>query len=201
METAPVTPEPDRLAKAQRTIAMAIGAALPLWYLPFASPLACNAAEMKMVEAVLAALERPESTREVNDLFMFFRRKYLLLNVATFVPWLGPAFQIFEVYALGQFVLAAASLPEAKLEDEHLSAAWAKVEGELWSGDRMVRFYEEFSGGRFPEVIKPGFTRAIDLVGRLIGGMDRMPVVEWAQETARQTKERGKSVLRSLRFW
>src|SRR4051812_22923521 len=98
----------EGMPAAQQAIAEGMAFALGMWFVPVpvVGSAMCNAAETKMVHSVLSALGASDDAQSVDALFWFFRKKYFIVNLVTFVPWVGPTVQVLEAYALGQFVIA-----------------------------------------------------------------------------------------------
>lgn len=183
-ETQRQNPTAEQIVAAQSAIATAIGAALGLWFVPVASGVACNIAEAKMVKAILQNVGLAPTDAEVDALFWFFRKKYMVLFAVTYVPWVGPAMQVLEVYALGQFVLACVQSNELNLASEHaMEEGWSVIEPVIWSGEGIVAFYENFAGKPFPSNLRMEFIKAVDVMGKFARTVERIPGLGPLQES------------------
>lgn len=131
------------VCKAQRIVGMAMGGCLAMWWEPVGSGIACNLAEKKMVQVLLAVLDSDTSDDAASNGCWFVRKKLLALNLATYIPFAGMGFQLLEVYALGQFTIHCATHYSGFTDRAHLVASWGAVEEQSFSGDRVVSSYEE----------------------------------------------------------
>lgn len=187
---------------AQRTVGMAMSACLAMWFLPHMSGVACNFAEKKLVCKLLSDLGGPRLDGVADELFWFFRKKLLFLNAVTYIPFAGTAFQLVEVYALGQFTIHCATHYSSAASDGHFSESWKAIEGEIFSGTRVVSSYEEFTGEQFPENIKRKFIPAINAIRDVYVLAERLPGVGPVQEVSgeimRQTFKFGTKLLRGI---
>ena len=111
---------------ADRIIAGAMGKVTAVWFVPVVSGLACNHLEAGMVEEVLIAVGRQPSQSECNALFWFHRKKYLLVNAVTYIPWVGTSVQLLEVFVLGQFVLTCCDQCIDLTDERGMERAWGK---------------------------------------------------------------------------
>jgi hypothetical protein len=161
-----------------------MGSCLAVWFAPFVSGVLCNEIEQRMVRAVLTALGTDPTDVVVDSLFWCCRKKLLVLNALTYVPILGTSLQLLEVYALGQFTLHAATHDYDLTNEQLLSESWAAIEQQMFSGDRVVRSYKEFTGNKFPEVIKIKFIPAVDTIGNLYRRAEQIPGVMRSQAIA-----------------
>jgi hypothetical protein len=190
------------IREAQRIVGAAMGASLAMWFAPFVGGIACNLAEGKMVRELLSVLDGNTSDDTASNLFWFVRKKLFAVNVATYIPWAGTGFQLLEVYALGQFTICCATRYSGITDKEHLSASWEAVEQQIFSGDRVVSSYEEFTGVKFPEAIKGKFIPMVDIMRDAYRRAERVPGVmviqEIAGETMRITTKLGTKLLRGL---
>jgi hypothetical protein len=184
---------------AQRTVGMAMSACLGMWFLPHMSGPACNFAEKKLVCKLLSDLGGAGLDGVADELFWFFRKKLLFLNAVTYIPFAGTAFQLVEVYALGQFTIHCATHYSGAASDGHFSESWKAIEGEIFSGTRVVSSYEEFTGEQFPENIKRKFIPTIDAIRDVYLLAERLPGVGPVQEVSgeimRQTFKFGTKLL------
>lgn len=169
------------IRKAQHIVGVAMGACLALWFVPL-SGIACNVAEKKMVRQLLSILGSDTSDAAADDLFWFCRKKLLVVNGATYIPFAGTSFQLIEVYALGQFTIHCATHYSDVANEQHLGETWRAIEGEVFSGARVVSSYEEFTGEQFPDAIKRKFIPAVDIIRNLYMRAERLPFVEGKQE-------------------
>jgi hypothetical protein len=174
------------IREAQRIVGLAMGACLAMWFAPIVSGIACNIAEKKMVRELLSVLGSDTSDCVVSNLFWFFRKKFLVLNGLTYVPFAGTSFQLVEVYGMGQFTIHCAAHFSDVANEQHLAESWKAVEGEILSGERVVRSYEQFTGKSFPLTIKTKFIPAVDLMRDIYLRAERIPGVEGKQEKAGQ---------------
>jgi hypothetical protein len=161
-----------------------MGWCLSVWFAPIVSGLLCNQIELRMVREVLIALDANVADAMVDNLFWCCRKKLLVLNVATYVPYAGTSFQLLEVYALGQFTIHCATHHFDLTDKRNLSASWATIEHEILSGDRVIRSYEEFTGKEFPHAVKTKFVPAVDAMRTAYTRTERIPGVMRGQEIA-----------------
>lgn len=174
----------DGQGKAEAIIAETMTKALAMWWAPVVSGVACSLAESEMIRKLFRAhLSRDPSESEQDAIEHHFRKKYLIVNVATFVPWVGPAIQVLEVYALGKFASACLSgHGEAGISTAWMDSKWQAIEPEIWAADKVVAFYEKNSGSKFPENIRPEFIKAVDFVAGAVQGINSVPGLAAAQE-------------------
>ena len=66
------------ICAAQRIVGMAMGGCLAMWFAPFVSGIACNVAEMKMVQLFLSVLDSDTSDDAASNLFWFVRTMRLV---------------------------------------------------------------------------------------------------------------------------
>jgi hypothetical protein len=182
------------LCKAQRIVGTAMGGCLAMWFAPFVSGVACNVAEKKMVQLLLSVLDSDTSDDAASNLFWFVRKKLFALNVATYIPFAGTGFQLLEVYALGQFTIRCATHYSGITDGEHLAASWRAIEEQIFSGDRVVSSYEEFTGNKFPEAIKDKFIPMVNVMRDTYRQAERVPGVMLGQEIAGEIMRIGATV-------
>jgi hypothetical protein len=132
----------------------------------------------------LAALGADATDAVVENVFWFVRKKLFALNVATYVPYAGTAFQLLEVYALGQFTICCVTRYSGLTDREHLSASWEAIEQQIFSGERVISAYEESTGTTFPEAIKAKFIPVVDTMRDTYRLAERVPGVMLGQELA-----------------
>lgn len=178
-----------RLHRARKAIADGMAFTLGLWFVPVPvlGSVACNSAEKDMIKEILKAMREPFHASAVDALFWFFRKKYLLVNTVTLVPWVGPAVQLLEAYALGQFVLVCCERKIGSNDPEAMARAWTSVEPMIWRGDAIIEFYESNSGKPFPDSVRLEFVKAIQTIGNLAQGINRIPGLARTQETLGET--------------
>ena len=125
-----------------------------------------------------------------------------MLNVATYVPVAGTAFQLFEVYALGQFTIYCAKNNLGQADEKDLSESWKAIEFDIFSGSRVVAAYEEFTGETFPSEIKGKFVSIVDSMRNAYRAAEKIPGLMRSQEIAgeamHQTLELAKKGAKSL---
>jgi hypothetical protein len=172
------------ICKAQRSVGAAMGGCLALWFAPVMSGICCNKAEKLMVKALLSVLDSDTSDDAASSLFWFVRKKLFALNVATYVPYAGTAFQLLEVYALGQFTICCVTRYSGITDREHLSASWEAIEQQIFSGERVISAYEESTGSTFPAAIKAKFIPVVDVMRDTYRLAERVPGVMLGQEFA-----------------
>jgi hypothetical protein len=175
------------IRKAQRVVGAAMGGCLAMWFAPFVGGIACNLAEKKMVQELLSILTSDRQDDAASEIFWFVRKKLFALNVATYIPFAGTGFQLLEVYALGQFTIYCATRYSCVTDRQHLAASWEAIEKQIFSGDQVVRSYEEFTGDHFPESIKWKFIPMVDRMRDTYRRAERMPGVMLSQEIAGET--------------
>jgi hypothetical protein len=151
--------------KANDLIAEGMATALGMWFVPGAT-VACNMAEAAMVSKILKTTGSEWGEGESNEIYWFFRKHYMALNAATFIPWVGAALQALEVFAMGQFALACVEKDVQVSDGEALEIAWLEIQPVVWSGERAVNFYEEYSGKKFPPNAKAQFIKMVDAASR-----------------------------------
>jgi len=182
-EEALLTVNESATHNAQRIVGAAMAGCLAMWWAPFGSGFACNATEKRMVRELLAVLDGDTSDDAASNLFWFVRKKLCALNLATYIPYAGTAFQLLEVYALGQFTIHSATHLGIR-NREQLAASWGVVEEQIFSGDRVVSSYEEYTGNKFPEAIKGKFIPLVDVMRDIYRQAERIPGVMLSQEIA-----------------
>lgn len=165
-------------------IATTMTRALAMWWAPVVSGVACNLAEAEMVKQLFRNyLSRDADVNEQESIEWFFRKKYLIVNVATYAPWVGPAVQVLEVYALGRFVSTCLSNHNAGgLTTDWMERSWHSIESQIWAGEQVVLFYEQNSGSRFPENIRPEFIKAVEFIASAVTSINSVPGLSVAQE-------------------
>jgi hypothetical protein len=75
-----------------------------------------------------------------------------------------------------------------------LTASWGAVEEQIFSGDRVVSSYEEFTGNKFPEAIKDKFIPMVDVMRDTYRRAERVPGVMLGQEIAGEVMRIGTNV-------
>jgi hypothetical protein len=138
---------------------------------------------------LLQVLDSDTSDDAASNIFWFVRKKLFALNVATYIPFTGTAFQLLEVYALGQFTIHWATHYSGGPNKEHLAASWGAIAEQIFAGDRVVGSYEEFSGCRFPEAIKGKFISKVNFMRDLYRRAERVPGVMPGQEVGGRVME------------
>jgi hypothetical protein len=172
-----------RLRAAQSRIGSAMALCTSTWFLPVVSGIACNMAERALIKGVLQDLGREGNSGETDQLFWFVRKKMLLLNVATYVPWVGTAFQLIEVYAMGQFTIHC-GLQTGSFREDRMEAEWKGIEQEILSGERLIIAYETCTGRPFPAEIRSRFESTVEFASRAYRRMMRVPGIERVQNGA-----------------
>jgi hypothetical protein len=123
------------IRNAQRIVGIAIGGCLAMWWAPFVGGFACNVAEKRMVRELLAVLDCDTSDDTASNLFWFVRPpEAMCFKSGNLHPIRRTAFQLLEVYALGQFTIHCAT-HFGITNSEHLAASWGVVEEQIFSGD------------------------------------------------------------------
>jgi len=181
------------ICEAHRAIAIAMGTCLAMWPLPVVSGLFISLLEANLIRDLLKILGRDASRKTIEELFWFFRRKLLALYAATYIPWVGTAFQLFEVYALGQFVITYASRIRDLDNEKCMSESWTAIEQEIFCGDLAVASYEQWTGRDFPANIRDKFVSSVDRISDIYRTAERVPGAEVTQDilgrTLRKTVE------------
>ena len=165
---------------ANRAIAVAMVPILGAWFLPVVSGVACNVAEKHLITHVLWLMGRERSESETSEVFWFVRKKMLLVNAGTYVPFAGTALQVMEVYAMGQFAILCSRL--GNLSEHEMRCAWAGIEQTMLSGRNLIAFYEGCSGKSFPMNIRLPFETSIDQLSRGYRGLMSVPGLQKGQE-------------------
>ncbi len=165
---------------AHQAIAAAMVPILGAWFIPVVSGLACNLAEKSLIGRVLRTMGRKGSDQEVGEVFWFVRKKMLLFNAGTYIPFAGTALQVMEVYAMGQFAILCSRLEN--LSEHEMQCAWAGIEQRMLSGRNLIAFYEGCSGKSFPENIRLPFETSIDELSRGYRGLMSVPGLQAGQE-------------------
>jgi hypothetical protein len=158
-----------------------MGVCLGLWFAPVVSGVACNGAEIVLINEVLKSLGC-YSKAASDEIYWFFRKKMLLLNIATYVPVAGVPLQLFEVYAIGQFTIHCASRPEQLTNEQWMKRNWGEIANLVFSGTQAIKFYEQSTGNTFPTNIKPQFCKSVDTFARLYRMNEKVPGLSKAQE-------------------
>jgi hypothetical protein len=179
-----LTASESAICNAQRIVGTAMGGCLAMWFAPVVGGFACNLAEKRMIRELLAVLDSDTSDDAASKLFWFVRKKLLALNLATYIPLVGTGFQLLEVYALGQFTIHCATHYSGFTDRGHLVASWGAVEEQIFSGDRVVSSYEEFTKNKFPEAIKNKFIPMVNMMRDAYRQAERVPGVMLGQEIA-----------------
>ncbi len=189
----------NRKISAQKAIAVAMGAVIPLWFIPFVSGPICNEAESAMIESILKHYNK-YAKENANNIFWFFRKKYLFLNCATYVPFVGTALQLIEVYALGQLTMSCMEEGIDVNNEDNMTFVWDNIRQNVWSGYNIVVFYEEFSGNIFPESMKSKFISIADVIcGKLRNNnSDISDLQEHIGESVRVTIAKTKRTISNL---
>lgn len=111
-------------------------------------------------------------------------------NASTYVPIGGPFLQAIEVYILGQFAIYSAR-NMFSFDTRDMERQWAKVEGEILSGERLVRAIEEFNGRPFPSQLSQKLAVAADWFSAAYRGTMGFPGVRWFQRISARGIRRG----------
>jgi hypothetical protein len=177
---------PDEIDRANAAIAEGMGFVLPLWFVPIPvlGSAACNAAEAKVVRDVLTALRGTWRDPEADALFWFFRKRYFLVNVATFVPYAGPAVQLLEAFGLGRFVVVCCEREIDLTDEAALGRAFDAVEPALWDSAAVVGFYERTTGTAFPDAVRGPFATAVSALRTVVNTTNSVPGMQRGQELA-----------------
>lgn len=183
----------EQQKQAQNAIAEAMAWALGMWFVPIPvlGSVACNKVESQMVHGILNGLGRPASEEDVDRFFWYFRKKYLIVNVVTFIPYVGATVQLLEVYALGQFVLTCIDSGINIGDDGEMGRVWAQIQPEIWRADDIILFYETHSGKAFPATIKEAFLAAVKQIGAFANGINKIPGLAKTQEVAGEALRQG----------
>jgi hypothetical protein len=106
--------------------------------------------------------------------------------------------QLFEAYAIGQFVLYCAKQPELLSDESWMKRNWATIADEAFSGVQAIRFYEQSTGKVFPAQIASKFSTTVDTIGKIYRTTEKVPGLsatqELAGEGARRTIKLAKAV-------
>lgn len=173
------------LQQAQRCVGSAMTACLGMWFLPLLSGPAVNLAEASLVKDVLNIFGC-YSEAAADSVFWFLRKKMLLFNFATYIPVAGVPLQLFETYALGQFSIHCASRPERILDESWMNNNWKEIEIDIFSGRRVIRSYEQFTGEIFPQFAEPTFISTVDLLSKAYRIAETVPGLSKSQDFAGQ---------------
>jgi hypothetical protein len=175
--------ESEAIKTAQRQVGAVMGLTLNAWFLPVVSGLACNWMEKKLVHRLLITLGKDDSKSNVNAIFWFIRKKMLLFNVATYAPFVGPALQLLEVYAIGQFTInCALSDGDNFAQEEAMQSNWPLIEEMMFSGEKVADSYSQFTGKPFPQLIRRQFVKTVDFLSLVYRSAERVPGVEVSQD-------------------
>lgn len=173
--------KPEDLHRAQQRVAAAITAILPLWFVPIVGGPACNFAESFIIGEILKVFGC-HSNEAVDSLFWGFRRKMLLLNIATYAPVAGVPLQCWEIYAMGQFAIHCAQDPKRVTDELWMSESWNIVSSDVFCGERAIRAYEEASGRLFPQAYKNSLIKTFDAVHKAYQLANKVPGLVRVQE-------------------
>jgi len=183
----------NQLKLANTAIAKGMAFALGTWFIPIPviGSAACNKAETIMLKGILDALNENSSNEKIDKIFWFFRKKYFLMNLVTFVPHAGATVQLIDVYAMGQFALALCEDSVNLANELAMEKTWEVIEPKIWDADQIIVFYESSSGTIFPTNIKTAFVATVDKLGTLAQGINRVPGLAQGQEVAAEVLREG----------
>jgi hypothetical protein len=182
----------EKLTSAQRAIGMAMGACMALSWAPFVGGILSGLAQAKLVSSILHTLGRKDDGKTVETVLWFFNKKTLYLSVATYAPTIGPAIQVLLTYALGQLVLRCAT--DDALEDitfDALERRWIEIQEDIFSGEKVIAFYEKVTGKEFPKPFRPRIVMAVDWVSAAYRRAERLPGVTKSQDALGDALQRG----------
>lgn len=168
---------------AQRAVGLVMVGVLAVWWVPYVSGVACNEAEKKLINVILKKLNCQSAAAE-DSLYWFFRKKMLLLNIATYIPFAGAALQLFEVYAIGQFILYCVKQPGLLTDEDWMKQNWATIANESFSGAQAIRFFEQSTGKVFPAQIAPEFSKTVGKISKIYRASEKVPGLSATQEVA-----------------
>jgi hypothetical protein len=63
-----------------------------------------------------------------------------------------------------------------------MSESWRAIEQEIFSGDRAVASYEQWTGREFPANIRGTFVSSVDRISKIYRAAERVPGAEATQE-------------------
>lgn len=152
-----------------------MSACIPSWYLPVVSGMACNIAEKQMLAKIVKTILDREDDVLADRLFWFHRKKFLFVDLATYLPWAGPPFQILEVYSLGQFAIRYLTLHGDRAEEGELNEVWACIESDIHSASRVIDSFREFTGKPLPESLVGPVTFAVEKFHGAVQTVQRVP--------------------------
>lgn len=176
----------DKMEAANDAIAEGMAFVLTLWFVPIPvlGSAACNAAEAKMVRGILKAVHGDVRDADADALYWFFRKRYFLVNVATFVPYAGPAVQLLEAFGLGRFVIVCCERGIALNDEAAMALAFQDIEASLWDAGGAISFYERTTGSTFPEAVRGPFTSAVAALRDVLTRANAIPGMQRGQELA-----------------
>jgi hypothetical protein len=148
---------------------------------PVVSAAACNFAESFVIGEILKVFGC-HSEQAVESLYWGFRRKMLLLNIATYLPYAGVPLQCWEIYAIGEFTICCAQEPQRLMDDRWISESWNIVSRDVFSGERAIRAYEEASNRQFPRQYKDQFIKTVNSVHKAYQFANMIPGIGRTQE-------------------
>jgi hypothetical protein len=172
---------------------------MALAWAPFVGGVLAGLVQMRLVRVLLRTFDRPADAATVETFIWFFTKKTLYLTAATYAPTIGPAVQVVLTYALGQLVVRCATDDafDAKAEG-WLDERWNEIEEDIFSGEKVVRSYEHFSGKPFPARFKPRIVGAIDAMSALYRKAERIPGLAESQDAIGGAMKRGAVAVRAL---
>lgn len=173
----------EDLQRAQRHVGIAMGACLAMWYLPFVSGATCSAGEFLLVGNILK-LSGCHSKKAEGAIYWYFRKRLMLLWGGTYIPVGGVPLQLFETYAIGQFALHCASSPSQVGAEWWMAKNWQSIEDKIFSGEKAIAFYEEFTGKPFPQHARTDFVRTVEAVSKIYRKAANLPGMISAQALA-----------------
>ena len=180
----------EKVQRAQRVTGLVMAGCVASWYLPVVSGVACNVAEKKMVKEIVEIILGREDDALAERLFWYHRKKFLVVDLATYLPWAGPPFQILEAYSLGQLAIRFLTRYGDRAEEVALNEVWASVEADMHSAPRVIESFREFTGTPLPEIFVGPVTLAVEKFYSAVQAVQNIPYVAEGQEVLGGALER-----------
>lgn len=172
----------EKIQKAQRLTGRVMLNCLQLWYAPVLSGVLCNVAEKQMVKRIVGVILERKDDELAEKIFWFHRKKLFIVDMATYLPYAGPPFQILEVYSLGQFAIRFLTRYSERSDDVVLDEVWASVEADMHSAAQVIESFHEFTGRPLPPALVGPVTFAVEKFHAAVQALVQDPYLGPGQE-------------------